>query len=80
MKSPLTRGGRLAASSTPASEREQQAEIDWVDDLAALLEVLGLTEGDILPEMSKRNQALVSSLGQEREGVDGLGGEAPQDR
>lgn len=48
-------------------------------DLAALLDVLGLTERDILPEMSKRNQDRLG-VGQGRERLTGLGGGAARDR
>lgn len=62
-----------STTSGAAASENGQTELDKVDDLAALLDVLELTEGDILPEMSKRNQALLG-LGQEREEVVGLGG------
>eukprot|EP00752_Nemacystus_decipiens_P014924 g13285.t2 len=49
-------------------------------DLAALLDVLGLTERDILPKMSSRNQARLG-VGQGRGALVGhLGGEASHDR
>lgn len=75
-KSP-TRGGGLGASSTAASEHKE-TEVDTVD-LVALLDVLGLTERDILPEMSKRSRALLG-LGQERGALTVLGSGAENDR
>lgn len=73
LKSPTPRSGGLRASSAAASEHEQ-TEIRTGDHLA-LLDLLGLTEIDVLPKMSKRNQAFLGD-GQDRESLEGLGGEA----
>ena len=71
-----TRGG--GASNAAAGQQHDPPERDMFD-LAALLDVLGLTERDILPEMSKRNQDRLG-VGQGRERLTGLGGGAARDR
>lgn len=79
-KSPTAPGGRLGASSAAAGEhKHEEAQTNTVDDLAALLDILALTEKDILPEMSKRNRARLG-VGQDRGGSVGLGDEAAHDR
>lgn len=76
-KSSPTRGRGLGAS--PASAASEHGRTDKDNgDLAALLDMLGLTERDILPNMSQRNQALLG-LGQERGGLAGRGGKAAHD-
>ncbi len=56
-------GAEEAAAAATASSPDR-AKIDRAD-LAALLDVLRLTESDILPEMSRRSKAL---LGLPRDG------------
>lgn len=69
-----------AAAAAAVSGRADQTEVGEARldkaDLAALLSVLGLAEGDVLPELSKKSQALLGlGNGEGEEPVLGRGGD-----